>query len=367
MTAETVSNVGVRQSWLSNMVSAEWLLAQQFPATQYVVPGMFPEGLTLLAAAPKIGKSWMVLGLGVACAGGGCAFGHIKTDQRPVLYLALEDGHRRLQSRLQSLGITRPPGQLHFLTAVEGGQFLPAIAEFFEHYKDRAPLVVLDTLGKAMPPAVGGETAYARDYRIAGALKGLADAVPGASLVAVHHTRKAEGSDFLDAVSGTQGLAGAADTIAVLRRDRGEHGGILSITSRDAREGEYALTLNDNGAWELDGTTLAEAATVAATERLTAGVSDRSAELIAAVNRYPEGSTPKNLASMLHMDDAQVGMYLKRACNAGRIRKVKRGLYAPVSSVTSVTSRFTSELTELTQLTPPHPQEHGDDNPEIQG
>lgn len=352
MTAETVSDDAVRQSWLANMVSAEWLLAQQFPPTQYVVPGMFPEGLTLLAAAPKIGKSWMVLGLGVACASGGYAFGHLRTDQRPVLYLALEDGHRRLQSRLHSLNITRP-GQLHFLTAVDGGQFLATIAEFFEHYHDRAPLVVLDTLGKAMPPAMGNETQYQRDYRIAGQLKGLTDAVPGASLIAVHHTRKQEGSDFLDAVSGTQGLAGAADTIAVLRRDRGEHGAIMSITSRDAREGEYGLTLGGNGAWELDGTTLAEATLAAGTERLTAGVSDRMAEIIAAINKYPEGTTPKDLAGMLHMDDTQVRMYLKRAYDGGRIGRLKRGLYTPVTSVTSVTLPYAPEVTDVTQVTHP--------------
>lgn len=64
-------------------------MGQQFPPTQYIVPEVLPEGLTLLVAAPKIGKPWMVLGLGVACADGGDAFGHIKVGQRPVLYLAL--------------------------------------------------------------------------------------------------------------------------------------------------------------------------------------------------------------------------------------------------------------------------------------
>jgi hypothetical protein len=327
-----------RPTFLASMVSAEWLMGQQFPPTQYIVPGVIPEGLTLLVAAPKIGKSWMVLGLGVACAGGSYAFGHLKVDQRPVLYLALEDGHRRLQSRLHSLGITRPPADLHFLTKVDGGQFLATIAEFFHHYRDRAPLAVLDTLGKAMPPAMGNETQYARDYRVATALKKLADDVPGASLILVHHTRKAEGSDFIDSVSGTQGIAGAADTIAVLRRDRGEQGAILNVTSRDAKEGEYALILDDSGVWELNGSTLEEAARAAGTETHTAGVGDRMAELIATVNRYPEGTTPKDLATMLHMDDTQARIYLKRAHEAGRIGRPKRGLYTPVTSVTSVTS-----------------------------
>ena len=333
----TTSTEEPRPSRLAHMVSAEWLMAQQFPPTEYVVPGVIPEGLTLLVAAPKIGKSWMVLGLGVACAGGGYAFGHIKVDQRPVLYLALEDGHRRLQSRLLSLDVTRPPRELHFLTSVSNGGILDTIGEFMAQHRDRAPLVVLDTLGKAMPPAYGNETQYGRDYRVAGALKSLADAVPGSSLILVHHTRKAEGADFIDAVSGTQGIAGAADTIAVLRRDRNEQGAILNVTSRDAKEGEYALILDDSGNWEINGTTLEEAAAAANTEQQTAGLGDRMAELIATVNRYPEGIGPRDLAVILHMDDTQIRKYLRRAYDAGRIANPKRGIYTPVTSVTSDT------------------------------
>lgn len=71
-----------------------------------------------------------------------------------------------------------------------------------------------------MPSAGAGETTYERDYRIVGGLKMLADAHPGSSIIVVHHTRKASGSDFVDAVSGTQGIAGAADTILLLQRDR---------------------------------------------------------------------------------------------------------------------------------------------------
>lgn len=355
MSARVLSGINAAeecQSFLAGMVSAEWVMERRFPPIQYVVPGLIPEGLTLLVAAPKIGKSWMVLGLGVACASGSYAFGHIKVDQRPVLYLALEDGHRRLQSRLRSLGVLSPPRELHFLTSVAGNQFLPTIAEFLELYRDRAPLVVLDTLGKAMPPAVSGETTYARDYRVAGRLKGLADAVPGASLVLVHHTRKAEGSDFIDTISGTQGLAGAADTIAVLRRDRGQRGALLSLTSRDSKEGEYALTLDDTGAWELDGCSLAEAEAAASTEQQTVGLGDRMAELIAFVNRYSDGVRRRDVADALHLDENTAGRYLRRATEGGRIASPSRGLYTPVSSVPSVSNLFEEQDTQDRRDTP---------------
>ena len=44
-----------------------------------------------------VDRSELAAGLGLAVASGGTALGSLKVEQRPVLYLALEDGHRRLQ------------------------------------------------------------------------------------------------------------------------------------------------------------------------------------------------------------------------------------------------------------------------------
>ena len=53
--------------------------------------------------APKKGKSWLVGNVGLAVASGGLALGAIRVIQRPVLYLALEDGHKRLQNRFRRM------------------------------------------------------------------------------------------------------------------------------------------------------------------------------------------------------------------------------------------------------------------------
>ncbi len=341
-------SVEVMESPLAEMVSAPWLMAQRFPPVEYVVPGLIPEGLSLLAAPPKIGKSWMVLGLGVACAAGGYAFGQIRVDERPVLYLALEDGHRRLQSRLESLGVDAPPTILHFLTRIQPGTMLATIREFIGLYAERHPLVVLDTLGRAMPPAGPNETTYQRDYRMTSALKSVTDEFPGSSLVVVHHTRKADSADFLDAVSGTQGIAGAADTVMVLRRERHETAAVLSVTSRDAREGSYALSLDESGTWMLDGCTLDEASATARDRQTTQGVGDRMAELVAEVNRHPEGVRPVELAMALHLEEPTVRKYLRRATEAKRVLNPKRGLYTPVTTVTLSLLESDTE----TQVTP---------------
>lgn len=57
----------------------------------------------MLAGPPKIGKSWLALGLAVAVATGGKALGTIDVTTGAALYLALEDTPRRLQARLRKV------------------------------------------------------------------------------------------------------------------------------------------------------------------------------------------------------------------------------------------------------------------------
>ena len=52
-------------------MSARDLLALRFNEPKWAVPGVIPEGLFLIAARPKMGKSWLMLNLSVAVAAGG--------------------------------------------------------------------------------------------------------------------------------------------------------------------------------------------------------------------------------------------------------------------------------------------------------
>ena len=74
-------------------------------------------------------------------------------------------------------------------------------------------------------------------------------------------------------------------------------------------------------------------------------------EVIEAVSRFPEGITPKDLRVLLP-NVSNVDEYLRRAHDGERIRKLARGLYAPVRSVSSVSSDI-ANLTQLTQITAP--------------
>lgn len=313
------------------MFTAEWLMGQTFPPLRYVIPGIIPEGFTILAAAPKTGKSWLCLDLAYQLAAGGNALGKIPVvESRPVLYLALEDGPRRLQNRLQMLGATHGPADLHFAVDVAKGGIQETVEKWMERYPDRAPVVILDTLGKVSPAASAGESDYQRDYRIGGALKALADGITGGAVIAVHHTRKALGEDFLDSVSGTQGLAGSADSILVLRRSRNETVGSLSVTSRDAAEGEYAVEMIDN-TWTLLGTDLQQAAQMHQQQKATVNLGEDSTRIVDYVNRHPEGVRAADVARDLGIDQEKAKRYLLRAADSERIQRADRGLYCPVT------------------------------------
>ncbi|MFI7641320.1 AAA family ATPase [Nonomuraea sp. NPDC049400] len=181
-----------RTSW-----TADELMSVTFPPTKWAVPGVIAEGLNLLAGPPKVGKSWLSLAtaVAVAVAGGGKALEAIKVEPGPVLYLALEDTPRRLQSRMSKvLGDNPAPRGLTLATACEtlprGGD--QAIARWLER-NPGARMVVIDVFAKIRVTTPPGLSAYDADYTAMSRAKNQADTY-GVAVVLVHHVRKM-GSD----------------------------------------------------------------------------------------------------------------------------------------------------------------------------
>jgi biotin operon repressor len=236
-----------RTSW-----TADELMTAQFPEPRWAVPGLLAEGVNLLAGPPKVGKSWLSLGLALAVASGGRALDGIDVTGGPVLYLALEDTPRRLQARMRRMLGPREQAP-HGLTLATACPPLPdggaqAIAAWLARNPD-ARMVVIDVFAKMRGRSPAGMSAYDADYAAISAAKALADS-HGVALVLVHHVRKAGSEDFLAEVSGTNGLAGAADATLVLKRPRGQADGLLCVTGRDVDESEYALRfIPEAGAW----------------------------------------------------------------------------------------------------------------------
>lgn len=311
-----------RTSW-----TAAELMATDFPAPRWAVPGIVAEGVTVLAGAPKAGKSWLALGLGVAIATGGKALGSVDVAAGPSLYLALEDTGRRLKTRLAKvLGTDLAPDTLTLATECpplpSGGAEL--ISGWVERH-DGVRLVVVDVLARVRGPASRDMSSYDADYRAVCLAKEIADKhrVP---FVIVHHTRKAGAADFLDEVSGTQGVAGAADTVLVLKRMRGKADAVLHVTGRDVEETSIALSFAaDLGAWQMSATPADEIM-----------LGDTRAVILRYVREH-EGDRPKEIAEGTGLDAATVRQTVVRMADDGQLDTDGKGRYFPVTHVTAVT------------------------------
>jgi hypothetical protein len=100
-----------KDGWRAHVFTAASLREKKFEPISYVVPQLIPEGVTIFAGKPKIGKSWAALDIALAKAGGRFVFGDIHLIEGDVLYCALEDNDRRLRS-LPASGFSRSPQPL---------------------------------------------------------------------------------------------------------------------------------------------------------------------------------------------------------------------------------------------------------------
>src|SRR3712207_5876754 len=148
-------------------ISASDLLRKQFDPLRWIVPELIPEGLTLLAGPPKIGKSWLCLDLALAVAGYGQFLDEVEVETGDVLYLALDDTQRRLQERIRRLLGEKPvPERLDIFSAdhsapslVDGG--LELVEQWMASHADPRVLIV-DTWWKWTRPRRGEKRAIDR-------------------------------------------------------------------------------------------------------------------------------------------------------------------------------------------------------------
>lgn len=321
-------SLGATGDVLPTSINAAELAVKAFPEPRWAVPGVVPEGATLFAGPPKKGKSWLMLGLGVAIAAGGAALGSIPVEAGDVLYLALEDNERRLQDRLLRVLDGEPaPARLHFYTrwpALGNGGAEALDAWLGAHPETR--LVVIDVVARVRQPVNGSANLYQADYGTMAGIKAVADA-HGVALVGVFHTRKADADDPLDTVSGTTGLAGAADTILVLTREKGRADATLYVRGRDVPEADHALAFDPvTCRWSLLGD--------AAEYRLT----EERAAIVAAIRDAGEELSPKQIAEALGKKDGAVRFLIRKMAKDGEVVGVAGRYTLPANSANSANS-----------------------------
>ena len=241
------------------VINAEVLRKTIFPPVKWAVEGFLPSGCTILAGSPKIGKSILALHLALGVAVGGTVLGKIQVEKGEVLYLALEDNKRRLQERINGSDLTDENGNVPTLECLtlatqvprqhEGG--LDFIEWWLEEHPD-ARLIIIDTLQKFRKLLSGKGSMYAEDYECISQIKAIADKWDVPVLI-IHHLKKAkEESDWLNEFSGSQGIAGSADTLFSLKRQRTDNHAVLHRTGRDVEEKDFSMRIDRFG-WVLEG------------------------------------------------------------------------------------------------------------------
>lgn len=232
--------------------TSEEILRKEIPPVSWVVPELIPQGVTILAGAPKLGKSYLVLAIAWAISVGGRVLGSIKVEMAEVLYLALEDNDRRLKARLSKIA-DHGSGKLYLPTTWRRGAEGIVSLEAWMLRHPETKVIFVDTLQKLA--GVEDFNSYRETYDSMARIKEVSDRYNIGVLV-VHHTKKAQPGDkrhdWLGDLSGSVGISGAADTIIKMARARGQSDGVLSVTGRDVVEREFPIRFDPAaGTWTI--------------------------------------------------------------------------------------------------------------------
>ena len=217
--------------------SCEEIMTTVYKPLEFVVDGLLAQGLYILAGAPKVGKSWLVLDMCLSIAKGESVLGR-GTSQGSALYLCLEDSYSRIQNRLYEL-TDEPSESLYFSVLAESiGNGLEEQIENFKNAHSDLKIVAIDTLQKIKTDE---EYRYGSDYTELAVLKRLAEKL-NICILLIHHTRKNRDVDPFNMISGTTGISGCVDgSMVLMKSKRTSSTAKLFATGRDIRECEIHL------------------------------------------------------------------------------------------------------------------------------
>lgn len=227
----------------------------------FTIPDLLPVGLGILGGRPKVGKSWLALQIAYAVGAGGY-FLDKKIDKGKVLYLALEDSPRRLQSRMKKLNWNNDPSiDVDFIIL---NDFLNLIGQFHLggaiNLRDNFiipmgyKMVVIDTLSRAFM----GIKDIDRNQEVTKALSPIQEIAHQTNcsiLIIDHHNKNAEGNNPnpINDILGSTAKGAVLDTAWGLYREKGKHTSNLMIIGRDVEEQTIILKKDFvTMAWQLD-------------------------------------------------------------------------------------------------------------------
>lgn len=244
--------------------------AAELPPVPWRIPGILPLGLTVCAASPKLGKSFLGQQIEHHLSAGMPLFGQVKERLVPSLVIDMEGNYRRTGMRSRVVAPDADAGDFAMIRYVHAAdkaiRGLPALrdvpaglerigwlASYLEAALEggyRFEHVRIDTYRAFLGSRPREMNAYDWDERMSRELDALAHRWQ-ISILAMHHTNRREDSDdWLDRVSGSMGVAGGATAAWLLERARGGLEGVLWGVMRDGEDLSLPVVF-DAGVWRL--------------------------------------------------------------------------------------------------------------------
>lgn len=214
----------------------------------FIINDMLSPGLSMLAADPKIGKSWFAL-LMCLCVAQGHKFLGYDTNKCNCLYLALEDSDNRMKTRIKRIfDGDKLPNTFNYCIEVNdlSNGFIEQMELVYQSMTDLR-LVIVDTL-----QCIRGQYnnrdggAYGYDYKEMNKLKSFAKKHNLAMLL-IHHTSKIDNpNDPFFSISGTRGVTGALDLMMVMKKENvSDKQAKLYIRGRDVDSDAFVIEMQD--------------------------------------------------------------------------------------------------------------------------
>ena len=202
----------VATGFKAQLTSLADLLAEPEDAIDWLVQDRIPAGgVTLLAGAPKSGKSTAARSLALAVATGSTWLGW-RCSYGAVWLLAFEDKRAEIRRHFRAMGAT----SCEPIQVFEGQAPANVLAQVHELARTERPsLIIVDTLQRLI--RVKDISDYAAVTTAFDPLLKLARDTGAALLLLTHASTHAQ-RDGLDAVLGSTALSGSVDNVLILRR-----------------------------------------------------------------------------------------------------------------------------------------------------
>lgn len=234
-----------------NIIQASELIKMNLPEVRWIINDILPAGLTILAARPKSGKSFLALDLGMSVVSGTDFLDKFSTNQTNALYISNEDSINRMQNRLKRIIKAKNIIETENLSELHINTDFPKLTDYGLNQltkiikQKKLGLIIIDTFFKQVDFGAGKQNSYIKEYETTGKLQSFA-IENNIALIVITHTRKAPSDDVFDSVLGTTGLTGSADTIWVI--DKKQNTSILEIIGKDVEPASIVMKF-ENFLW----------------------------------------------------------------------------------------------------------------------